>query len=110
MCNEYGFASAKTHASNYRAGFALYAGTTNWKFIFCAECPLFSDTVTFMPNLKLVLHGVQGYLDKQPVTYPPCVAPIYFGSSSGQKSAICPYVDGDAASFTGLLERTYMEK
>ena len=41
-------ASAKIRASHYRAGFALSAGTANWKFIFCVECHIFSDTVTYM--------------------------------------------------------------
>ena len=41
-------ASAKIRASHYRAGFALSAGTANWKFIFCAECHILSDTVTYI--------------------------------------------------------------
>ena len=38
---------AKISASHYRAGFVLSAGTTNWKFIFSAECHIFSDMVTY---------------------------------------------------------------
>ena len=46
-------ASVKNRASPYRAGFALSAGTTNWKLFFCTECHLFSDTVIyyFVPRL-----------------------------------------------------------
>ena len=40
-------ATTKIRASHYRAGFALSEGTANWKFIFCVECHIFSDTVTY---------------------------------------------------------------
>ena len=41
----------------------LSAGTANWKFIFCAECHIFSDTVTYASSsgIGAVLSQTQEY-------------------------------------------------